>query len=83
MTGGARIEAGSAARDAEQRNRDAGSTPRRGVALRVGSHAGRKFEIERPQAVEVHRTEEPEIAPAPSTGLARLWDKFRALFWFK
>jgi hypothetical protein len=94
MHGGFRVEPGSAARDAEQRAREAGPAPfRNNVGIRVGGQVGRKFEIEsRPATPEEPPVKpaapppepQPEVkaaaAEAPPSAAARLWGKFRGLF---
>jgi hypothetical protein len=81
MTGGFRVEGGSAARDAEQRNRESGGVvPKRSVGIRVGGQVGRKFEIDSPRPAAPIPVEEPKSTPAPPSAAARLWSKFRSLF---
>lgn len=90
MTGGFRVEPGSAARDAEQRAREAGPSPyRNSVGIRVGGQVGQKFEFEsRPsgagEALPIKPAPAPEVKPAPveapPSAAARVWGKFRGLF---
>jgi len=91
-TGGFGVGPGSAARDAERRNREADPVPRASMGIRVGGQLGRKFEYEqgRPQGPGEALPAKPAqpvpvqaapVAPAdPPSAVGRLWGKFRGLF---
>jgi hypothetical protein len=96
MHGGFQVGAGSAARDAEQRNRESPQIGRAQVGIRLTRAVGQKFEFEAApgkQAGEARPSvatpasqrpaEQPVAEPTPSSPAARVWKKFRSLFGFK
>jgi hypothetical protein len=82
MHAGMKVEAGSAARDAEQRKRESGPTPRSSVSLRISRTVGQKFEVEPVKAApssEASTAGEMKTTPRPSMA-ARIWNRFLGVF---